>query len=291
MVAGFGVDKGADGSGTTASDIRKIWGGIYTPGIIDGCKITTSATNMQYTVAAGVVAIGTATKETVLAPVALTTVTGAAAPASGTRTDTIYVQQRYPSIEGDANTVVGITTGSAPARSIIIGKYTVSAGQTNSNASVATTDRTFSIPYGASLGVLHSWQSPASGPLSIPLLREGFGSFTLPTDRRLRFSLSALLYAGGGASGFDNSKYTEHYFLPMLDGGDMLIWTTPGLHQAWATYNWDYYVNVLAGTHTTGLGAGRMVGPGQASTHYGLDTNGFGRRGIYFQVEDAGPIR
>jgi hypothetical protein len=209
---------------------------------------------MSYTINSGVVAIKTATDEIILAPVATTTISTAAAPGSGSRTDIIYVQQRYPSIEGDANIVVGVGTV-LPARAVELKRFVVSAGNTNTNAAVATGGINYSIPYGASLGVLHRWQNTYTGLLSIPLLREGHGTFTVPTDRRVRFSVNALLYSSG-AVGFDNSKYTEHYFLPNIDGGDMIIFTTPGLHQAWAQYYWEHTINVSAGTHTTNLGSG-----------------------------------
>jgi len=286
MAVGFGVDKNASNIGTTSSDIRKINGGLYTPGIISGCTVSVVGSN--YVVTSGVMAVKITTDEIVLAPVPAKTIP---IPTIGTRTDIVYAKQRMPSTDGGLNDVlVDVdTTGTLPSRSVLLKKYSVSSGNTPTiNGSVD-----YSIPYGANLGVLHKWQNTFSGLLSIPLLREGHGTFTLPTDRRVRISMSALLYANG-ASGFSDSNYTEWYFLPNFQGpgvnGDVLIWTTPGLHQAWATYNFEEYINLTAGTYTTSLGAGRMVGPGQAGTFYGLDGNGFGRRGVYYQVEDAGPI-
>ena len=287
MTSGFGVDKGADGSGTTSSDIRKIQGGLYTPGIISGCVVTTSPSSMQYTISAGVVAIRVATGEIILAPVPQTTIPTST---SSSRTDIVYVKQRYPSIagEGDANIVVGVATA-LPDRSLELRRFILSAGQTSTSQAVVTGGINYSIPYGASLGVLHEWQNTYDGPISIPVLREGHGSFTLPTDRRVKFSMTIVLSALN-ANGFDNSKYCEWLFLPTIDGGDFILWCTDGLHQAWATYHFEHYLNLSAGTHTTSIGAGRMVGPGSALQHYGLDPGGYGRRGQYYLVEDAGPI-
>lgn len=299
MSVGWGVDSTVSGgtvtSGTGASDVRKVWGALYTPGIVDGCLITRSGSAMTYTVAAGVVAIKTGTKEVVMAPVEQTVVPTAAAPGTGSRVDLLYAEQRFPA-SGDSTVqvkVLAFATNAAvtvPANSVELRRYQVNAGQTNTNAAVQVGGVNYSIPYGASLGVLHEWQNTYSGALSTSLLREGHGTIDLPTDRRVRFSVSALLNAIG-ASGFDNSKYTEHYFLPNLDGTDLTIWTTPGLHAAWGTYNFDIYVNVPAGRHTVNLGSGRTAGPGQAETHYGVDVNGFPRRGIYFLVEDVGPAK
>lgn len=298
MSVGWGADSTVSGgtvtSGTTASDVRKVWGALYTPGIVEGCNITRSGSAMTYSVSSGVVAVKTGTKEAVMAPVEATTVNAAAAPVSGSRVDLIYAEQRLPAA-GDSTVqakVAAFADNSAvvvPPNSVELRRYQVSAGQTNTNAAVQVGGVNYSIPYGASLGVLHEWQNTYTGPLSIPVIREGNGYIDLPTDRRVRFSLNAVLFVSG-ANGFDNSKYTEHFFLPNVDGNDMVIWTTPGLHQAWGTYNWEYYLNLSAGRHPVNLGSGRMVGPGQASTHYGLDSNGFGRSGIHFLVEDAGPI-
>lgn len=292
MTSGFGVEPTLSGgiptSGTTAADIRKIWGSLYTPGIITGCAVTTSPTSMQFSVATGVVAIQTSSGEIILAPVPAATVTTAAAPGSGTRVDIVWAKQRYPDIEGDSNIEVGVSD-TLPSRAVPIKKFTISAGQTNTNAAVQYAGIDYSIPYGASLGVLHRWQSTYSGPLttSTTPVRQGQGTITVPTDRRVKFSVSALLYSVG-ATGFDNSKYVEQFYLPNIDGGDMCIFTTPGLHQSWAQYYWEHTINVSAGTHSVNIGEGRMVGPGTAATFYGT-SGGYGRTGKIFTVEDVGP--
>jgi hypothetical protein len=289
MTAGFGVDKGADGSGTNSSDIRKIFGGLYTPGIISGCDITLDPTLMKYTVKAGVVAIRTAVGEIILAPVAETVITAANGPATGTRNDIIYVQQRYPSIEGDANVVVGVGT-SLPARALKLRTFSVPAGATKSNLATAIDFRDFSIPYGASLGTLHRYQHTSGVSDLLPdSQRFGYGSFSIPTDRMLRFKLFAVLSANG-AVGFDNSKYCEYGFVPNVNGGDFRLWSTGGLHQAWQTYNFETTVSVPAGPVDVNILFTKIVGPGQAVVHKGLGADNFGREGIIFEVEDAGPI-
>jgi hypothetical protein len=92
-----------------------------------------------------------------------------------------------------------------------------------------------------------------------------------------------------GAVGFDNSKYCEYGFLPNIDGGDFVLWTTPGLHQAWATYQWEGYFNATAGYHTVCYGGFHASGPGQAYQFHGV-YGGFGRTGTVFTVEDAGVV-
>lgn len=288
MASGFGVDRSADGtSGTSSSDIRKIFGGLYTPGIISGCTITTSGSTMSYTIAPGVVAIRPATGEIILAPVSQSTVVAPAAPASGTRTDILYVQQRYPSVEGDANLVFGVGT-TLPARAVEVKRYIVSAGQTNTNAAVVTGDVAYSIPYGASLGVLHQYQDTGWEDLPNAQTVKGTGKIYVPTDRRVRFRLRSTLYAKG-AVGFDNSKYVEYGFMPALDDVYFTTWTTPGLHQAWSTVLFEAYMTVPAGTHTVKYAAFRAGGSGTATQVYG-NIGGFVREGTVFVVEDAGPV-
>ena len=290
MTSGFGVDRSADGlSGTSSQDIRRINGALYPAGIITGCKVTTSASDMTYTVAAGVVSIKTAADETVLAPVTQTTISTPAAPSTGERVDIVYVKQRFPSIvaEGDANIVVGVAT-TLPVNAVEIKKFTVKAGNANTNAAITTGEQIYSIPYSSSLGVLHYWQNKYQGPISVNLIREGHGKFTLPTDRQIQFKYSACISANG-ASGFDNSKYCEWGYLPNLDGMDTILWTTPGLHQAWQTVYFERTINVPAGTHTVNIGSLRKSGPGTALQWHGLQGDGMGRIGAEFIVTDMGP--
>ena len=287
MTSGFGVDPAEDGtSGTSSEDIRKIFGGLYTAGVISGCLITTSASAMTYSVSAGVVAIKTAVGEIILAPVAATTIATSAAPGSGSRTDIIYAQQRYPSIEGDANIVISVGT-TLPARAVELRRYIISAGNTNTNAGVVSGGVNFSIPYGATLGVLHQYQHQYHGQLATGLERRGHGTITLPTDRRVKFSIQSTLTAFQ-AVGFDNSKFCEYGFLPNIDGGDFVIWTTTGLSQAWTTFQFEGYLNLSAGQHTVNYGGVRTMGPGTPHLIYGSQL-GYGRTGTIFTVEDAGP--
>jgi len=291
MTSGWGVNAtivgGVPTGGTDDLDVRKVWGALYTPGIISGCKITTSSSQLKYTVASGVVAIKTATGEVVMAPVAGGTVT--ASTVTSNRTDIVYVQQRFPSIEGDSELVLGVGT-SLPSRALELGSYAISSGATNTNAAVKDKDVDYSIPYGASLGVLHQWQNTYNGQLSATLLREGQGSFSLPTDRMVNFSMSACVSAVG-AVGFDNAKYVEYGWLPQLDGVNLALWTTPGLHQSWQTVNFNLTTTVLAGKHTVNLGGLRNYGPGQATLHFGTGGDGYWRTGLVFKVTDMGPVK
>lgn len=288
MTTGFGVDRASNGSGTSAVDIRKIQGGLYTPGVISGCLVTTSPSGMQYSITAGVVAIRAATNEIILAPVNATTIT--TSPASS-RTDIVYVKQRYPNIagEGDSEVVVGVGT-TLPDRAVEIRRYNLSAGQTNTNQATVSGNVSYSIPYGATLGRLHYYQHTLTGlGGSLPgFTRYGHGSFYLPTDRLLRFKLTAVM-ASSGAAGFDNSRFCEYGFIPNLNGADFVLWSSGGLHQAWQTHYFEATINAPQGLNLVNCIFTKLQGPGTPVAFYGTGGDGYGRRGIEFIVEDIGP--
>lgn len=296
MAAGWGVDATLDAqnnvvSGTTDADIRKVWGALYTPGIISGSTITRSSSAMTYTVAPGVVAIRIANGEVVMAPHTGGTVTVATAPATGTRTDIVWVRQRFPNLHNTSELIVEAGT-TLPASAHVLGRFIVSAGQTGTAAAVPTGGIDYSIPYGASLGVLHRWQDKSSKNLPMqthPPVRYGHGTIYLPTDRRVRFSYSTTLHAAS-ARGFDNSGYCEYAYIPSLDNSDFVQWTTPGLHQAWMTLHFEQTIEVSAGTHTVNIGYRGVIGPGTARQEGGV-FEGYGREGAIFTVEDVGPVK
>lgn len=294
MAAGWGVDAtisaGVATSGTTSQDVRKVWNSLYSPGVISGAVVTTSASGMTYAVSSGVVAIRTATDEVVLAPVPAVSISTPAAPASGSRIDIVWVRQKFPTIDSSSDVVVERGTA-LPARAVEIGRFQVAAGATNTNAAVKTGNVDYSIPYGSSMGVLHYWQDKQTKNLTTQYMpvRDGHGTFYLPTDRMISVKYTNVLSAVG-ASGFDNSKYCEYGFLPNIDGGDMLIWTTNGLHQSNQDVFFQAEFPLAAGTHTISIGTARVSGPGTGKQWYGL-WNGYGRRGAEFTVTDVGPIK
>jgi hypothetical protein len=293
MTSGFGVDPTKDGSGnitsgTTSQDIRQINSGLYSPGIISGCKVSVSSASMTYTVSAGVACIQMSSGENVLVPVPATTINAAAVPSSGTRTDYIYVTQHTPAIDGDSNVVVTYGT-STPARSLTLDQFLQPAGATTTSSGARNGALSYSIPYSGGLGRLHYYQHAYNGTLrSSPMEWVGNGTIFLPTDRMTTWRVHGVLSALN-AAGFDNSKYCEYGFLPTYDETNTwVIWTTPGLHQAWQTVYWEATIPMTAGLHTVKLGMTQMVGPGTVYCHYGPDSNGYGRRGIEFEIIDAG---
>jgi hypothetical protein len=293
MASGFGVDptKDVNGnitSGTTSSDIQTIFGALFSSGLVSGGTITTSSSAMTYAVAAGVAIIPMASGLNIPAPIPATTVTVAQGPSSGTRTDIVYVQQRTPAIDGDSTVVIGVAAV-LPPRAVALQTYSVPAGAATTSVATAQGPINFAIPYGGGLGKLYDYTYTTDGQLPTSLsvyTNVGYGTITLPTDRTVRLNLSACLSAVA-ASLFDNSKYCEYSFYPIVDNTPLYKWSSPGLHQAWLTSNFMQEITLGAGTHQIHLQLKQEVGPGTAYCHYGTDPQGYQRPGIHFWIEDV----
>jgi len=301
MTSGWGVDATVNGSGvvtsgTEAADVRKVWGALYTPGVISGALVSGVASAMQYTITTGVVAIKSAVGEITMTPIPGVTLTVATPPSTGSRIDVIFAEQRVPA-SGDSYAIyrslsfADSASVSLPANTQEVRRYQVNAGPANTNAAIPIDNVAYSIPYGATLGQLHYYQHTLTG-LGGPLpqfQRYGFGSFWLPTDRLVRFKIFAVLGASG-ASGFDNSKYCEYGFIPNINNGDFVLWSTGGLHQAWQSHYFEATVTAPQGLNTCNILFTKIVGPGTPVAYYGTGGDGYGRRGIEFTVEDIGPV-
>lgn len=287
MTTGFGIDPTLDGSGvptsgTSSLDIRHISAGLYSPGVISGGVVSTSVSSLTYAVSAGVAAVSIAAGETTLVPVPAVTVT-TTAPSSGSRTDIIYIQQHVPSIDGDSNAIVGVASA-LPPRSLMLDSYVISAGQSNTRQAVKNGNIDYSIPYGASLGVIYQYRDVLNGPIGADTTIVN-ASFYLPTDRLVHLSMLASMNSEG-ATGFDNSKYCEAGFYTYMDGVERWAWTTPGLHQARAEYHWADYCTLTAGKHTVSVRRTIATGPATPWQHW--EPNG--TPGALFTIQDIGPV-
>lgn len=294
MTSGFGVDPTKDGSGniisgTSSQDIRQIFGGLFSPGVVSGGTVTTSASSMTYTVAAGAGVISSASGQNIPIPIPAQTITATSVPSSGARTDIIYAQQRFPSIEGDSEVVINYGP-TLPQRAIALKTYTQPAGATNTNAGSVSGDIDYAIPFGSSQGVLYTFKDSLNGNMPSSDIRMGVGNIYLPTDRYLRFAISCCASAAN-ATGFDNAHYCEVHFYPELDLSGFAYWNTGGLHQAYAIRTFEYYMTVPAGTHTVSYIRGLATGPGTAQLHNGVNGAGMPFPGTTFTVTDAGVAR
>lgn len=292
MPSGFGVDPTRDAngniiSGTTAQDVRRIQSGLYSPGVISGSTVELRSDAMSYNVNGGVVSIFMNYGESVLAAVPYVSVDVDPVPTTGGRTDYIYAYQNIPALEGNSDLVIKCGTSVPLERAVILDVYDQPAGATNTSRGVRHQPVQMSIPYGGTMGVLVKVNYTYDGVLQNSNHRIGNTSFYLPTDRLVTFRASAVLSASG-ATKFDATKYCEYGFLPNIDNNDIAYWTSAGLHQAWATYQWSMTLALKAGPHTSNLGLQQVVGPGLTYCHYGKDNQGLWRDGITYSITDAG---
>lgn len=190
MATGFGVGNDANGNGTTPDDIQTITAAEYAnPGILAGCEVTgTSA--MSYSVKAGAVVISISAGRYVKAPVIPATIPTEPAPATGSRTDVVYVKQNFPATDGSNAVVVGVGR-TAPANSIEIARYTVNAGITATTQAVRIGNTRYARPIGSTLGYLGGAVDTDGTVHAGELLTRGSVSFYLPTDRSVEFSLQS----------------------------------------------------------------------------------------------------
>jgi hypothetical protein len=294
MTTSWGIDPLKDGTGkvtlgTTAADFRQIQGGLYTPGVISGGVITRSASAHTYSVSAGVAAfpiVTGASPQTVLGPIPAYVLT-IPPPGSGSTTYIIYARQRTVAVEGDPNVVVDFGT-TLPDRAVMLNSFIVSSTTANSNAAVKTGDIKYSIPYGASLGILYQHTATANWAFT-GRAADGTGSFFLPTDRLVRVTLTATLSAVRATSqiaavGFDNAAYCEAGYDMFLDGVKKFSWTSIGLHQAWAEHTWTGILTIPQGTHTVKYERYQAKGPGWPFVR------GNSSGGNMFILEDVGPV-
>lgn len=289
MATGFGIDPTLNGSGvptsgTSSKDIRNISAGLYSPGIITGAAVLTSASAMSYSTTAGVVAIPIATGETVLAPVPATVVPTAAAPSSGTRIDIIYATQSMPTIDGNSNVVVRVGT-SLPARSVELGRRIITANILNTNSATKTGEIDYSIPYGASLGILHQYRDTRNGIINHARTIVNSKSIYLPTDRQVKLSIISSM-SSRDAGRWEVAKYCSVSYDVAVDGKYRSHFGSGGLDQAWQTFHFSDIYTLSAGTHIFRFEMLRRDGPGYPYAHYGA---GWG--GTLWTIEDLSPVK
>lgn len=180
--------------GTSPVDMQRIIGAQYmSSGILPNGGLSVEGTSsMAYKVNPGACFMWTSSsaRTGMLVPVEATTVNTVAAPSTGSRVDTVYV---------DGEGAVRVVQGTSIPGGVAIARFTVPAGITATTAAQQSLDRHFAIPTGASLGLLHRFHDPANGiagntaPMTL-----GSGRFTLPSDRMVRFDLTHCI---GGESG------------------------------------------------------------------------------------------
>ena len=230
------------GNGASENDLRRIIGAQYmNQGILPNGGLSVSGrTDMSYLVESGAAFMWTSQSQRlgVLVPVESVTTPTEAAPATGSRTDSIYILR---------DGIPRVTSGSVPSSGVLLGRFIIGAGVTSTRAGQQTIDRDYAIATGTSLGELAHWDGTGIISWSETMPTQRFAQqFVLPSDRMVRLEHTATLTTP------DNAKNLPHYvaFTYIFDDGE---WTKRSYFQAdptRQTRSVTYQLTLPAGVHS-----------------------------------------
>lgn len=254
MATGWGIKEVQDAEGvyvgTTSQDIQRIIAAQYqNAGILTGAKVVLRS-DWQYQWTAGAVVMDMGSDLAVQVPVYEGTLAPDPAPATGERTDTIYVEQLNSPTSNLARVVV--TSGSAPANAVVLDKLRVPAGATKTSQCTSVWDRRYARHSQSTQGRISSAVDTSSAVRSTGTYKACSQRFYVDTDRTLNIKLSVTLVrltkTGGAITPYASSWGTVDYRL-FVDGA--LVRTFPVLVSALtATQQVETLVEVPMGAHT-----------------------------------------
>lgn len=283
---GFGMGPDQNGTSTQPENIQVITAAEYAnPGILAGCEVSTG-TDMRYKVAAGAVIIALDKSHYVKCAVDEQYTAPVTAPATGTRTDIIYVKQNLPTANGNNAVVVGVGA-TLPVNAQEIARYTVSAGATASNQFTRTGNTIYARPIGGMLGLLGDAVDMDTSEHTSELLTRGSVSIYVPTDRYCELSLASCVSTSDtNGNVFDETGSVVYKFYQ--DGNLIATWERP-YNRYWDIKQYVRGVTMQAGRHTFSYTVQRRFVPSGASgkwkVRYGY-TEKF--PGDYFAITDRG---
>lgn len=298
MSVAFGIPQAADGTGTTAQDMRRILAALYpNPGVISGLAVS-GDTTLSYRVGAGVAACsrgGSDGRTLAWFPGGRTPAVAANA-AGNPRVDVVWLCAHDAS-QGDADNLValGVTQGTpaaSPAAPAIpgyatrLGAMLVPAGATTTANAARTGGVDYAVPYGASLGVLMSGRDTANGVVELASPRvAASGTVSLPTDRLVQLSVSVTMGLFRQGPNPDGSGAV--YFRVHVDGTQ--VWSSEfavSSRDSALTQCFQRTIVLSAGRHTVDMRLVSAVG-GRACRFYSSDS----WAGQTIQAVDMGPVR
>lgn len=296
MATGWGVERANDKGFDTAS-ARQINAAEYSVGVLRGCKVYTSSTNLTYTVSRGSdpasIAVGSATAAdgAVIFPVpdGLTTGAVAAGDPTNPRIDSVFAVQ-HDAAAGDAdNQVVLVAVSGTPAASptppaapagiaVRLASFTMPKGAYTTSQATPYGNVDYSIPYGASIGTLWSWTDQFNGLAYQGALTLGAATIYLPTDRNIKFELMPTISGENGGTG-------TCIYRVIVDGSPIVTFELD-YDSNWRTEYLPVYQTLSVGTHTVAFNRVYRFGA-RFVQHYGLQ-NGETYLGTVFRVADEG---
>lgn len=247
MATGFGVSPDQNGNGTTPEDIQAITSAEYIwAGILTGCDVRMT-TAMSYQITAGAVVIKIDDFHKIKVPVLAQTIPTNAAPATGSRTDIVWVKQNFPATDGNNAVVVGAST-SLPSNAVEIGRVVIPAGATSTNQGTLTGNRIFTRPIGSQFGVLHS-SVDTNGAAHTPeeTVTRGAGSFSLWTDSDVELKLSSCISNDDAATVAD--EYGSVLYQIFVDDVLQYSWERR-FDRFWESKEFSRLITLNQGRHT-----------------------------------------
>lgn len=241
--------------GSSPTDLQRIVGAQYVAsGLLpSGGGAVSGTSSMAYAVTAGAcfMWVSSQSRLGMLVPFEAATVVTDPAPATGSRTDTVYV---------DGSGVVRVAAGSDVAPSgVAIARFTVPAGITATTAAQQSMDRSFAVATGASTGRLARWEHPGG---NIPTGEHSHfrRRFVASSDLNLRIDVAATVAGIGGGAGAGLIEVN-------LDDGRWTRWVNFTYGASWETKTASLSTSVFEGPHTVEVktrnlsGAGFRFGP------------------------------
>lgn len=245
MATGFGMGPDQNGNGTTPDDIQRITSAEYIwAGIINGCTVN-QTTGMSYQVDGGAAVIRVGEFAKVKVPVFAQTIPTLPAPATGSRTDIVYVKQNFPASDGNNQVVIGVGT-SLPANSLELARYQIPAGITSTRQATYLGNPIFTRPVGGQFGtLLQLTDTDTSTHKPGEVITRGVGSFYLWTDSDVEINLSSCISTpGSGVNDYGSVMYTIY-----IDDKIFKSWER-AYNNVWEIKQFTQYAYLPLGRHT-----------------------------------------
>lgn len=295
----FPVRQDSDGVGCTDVALRKIVASLYpNKGIIDGLGVS-GQNSTSYKVAAGTAICSKGSSDgNTLAYFEGGTVAASANTASNPRIDVIWITS-HDITQGDSDNLVtlGCTTGTAAASpsepsipsyatKLVAMKVPANASTTSGASQYGSMN--YTIPYGASDGVIATFRNSSSGDITLPTSGSGYtatsGSFYLNRKRLVQFNITTTISVALGQKGdMAGGDLSAFYARLIVDNSekDLREIVIPIYRQT--SYFYQYSIELDAGNHTVAL---RYFTAGQQKCHI----FGSGVMGQQIQVVDGGQV-
>lgn len=205
---------------------------------------------------------------------------------SNPRIDTVWLRandaQQGDEVDGEPNNrvVCGVAQGTpsaspvapdAPAGCTAVGRMLVPAGATAMSSATRTDQRSYAIPYGASLGLLGSYRDTAKGKFDTKKGQRNTRcavQVTVPTDRLVDVRFTAGVYCSGSAAADD---HTSWYVAFKLDGEEV-DYSGGEFHLNCETCEAQQRTTTLevpSGTHTIAVATAWVSGEACPAARYG----------------------